>query len=73
MTKHRQQSTKVKAKGTDLIWSQICSSLLHIYHIHCGLVGSHLPFPGLHNLNVEMRNLNNMVSKRPSSFNIFCF
>ena len=29
MTKHRQQSTKVKIKGTDLIWSQICSSLLH--------------------------------------------
>ena len=28
MTKHRQQSTKVKVKGTDLIWSQICSSLL---------------------------------------------
>ena len=29
MTKHRHQSTKVKAKGTYLIYSQICSSLLH--------------------------------------------
>ena len=27
MTKHRQQSTKVKIKETDLRWSQICSSL----------------------------------------------
>ena len=27
--KHKQQSTKAKVKGTDLIWSQICSSLLH--------------------------------------------
>ena len=30
MTKHRQQNTKVKVKETDLIWSQICSSLLHL-------------------------------------------
>ena len=32
MTKHRQLSTKVKIKGTDLTWSQICSSLLQKYH-----------------------------------------
>ena len=30
MTKHRHQSTKVKVKEPDLIWSQICSSLLHM-------------------------------------------
>ena len=29
MTKHRPQGTKVKEKGTDLMWSQICSSPLH--------------------------------------------
>ena len=28
ITKHRQQSTKVRAKGVDPIWSQVCSSLL---------------------------------------------
>ena len=28
MTKHRQESTKVRAKGIDSIWSQVCSSLL---------------------------------------------
>lgn len=27
MTKHRQQGTKVKDKGTDIIWSQMCSFL----------------------------------------------
>ena len=32
MTKHRQQSTKVRAKEIDSIWSQVCSSLLHV---HC--------------------------------------
>ena len=26
MTKHRQQSTRVRAKGIDSIWSQVCSS-----------------------------------------------
>ena len=30
MTKHRQQSTKVRAKGIDSIWSQVCSSLLQL-------------------------------------------
>ena len=30
MTKHRQQSTRVKAKGIDPIWSQVCSSLLQL-------------------------------------------
>ena len=29
MTKHRQQSTKVRAKGKDSIWSWVCNSLLH--------------------------------------------
>ena len=29
MTKHRQQSTRVRAEGIDPIWSQLCSSLLH--------------------------------------------
>ena len=29
MTKHRKQSTKVRAKGIDPIWSQVSSSLLH--------------------------------------------
>ena len=28
MTKHRQESTKVRTKGIDSIWSQVCSSLL---------------------------------------------
>ena len=28
MTKHRPQSTKVRAKGIDPLWSQVCSSLL---------------------------------------------
>ena len=32
MTKLRQQSTGIRAKETDPIWSQVCSSLLH-YHI----------------------------------------
>ena len=31
MTKHRQQSMKFKVKGKDLIWIQICSSLLQCY------------------------------------------
>ena len=31
VTKHRQWSTPVKAKGMDLTWTQICSSLLHGY------------------------------------------
>ena len=31
MTKHRQQNIKVKVKETDLIWSQMCSSLLQTY------------------------------------------
>ena len=25
LTKHRQRSTKVRAKGTDPVWSQVCS------------------------------------------------
>ena len=29
MTKHRQQSTRVKVKETDLTWNLMCSSLLH--------------------------------------------
>ena len=33
MTKHRQQSTEVRAKGLDPIWSQVCSSLLHTYFV----------------------------------------
>ena len=28
MTKHRQQTTHVRAKGMDSVWSQVCSSLL---------------------------------------------
>ena len=28
MTKHRQQSPRVRAKEIDLIWNQICSFLL---------------------------------------------
>ena len=31
MTKHRQQSTRLRAKGIDAMWSQVCSSLLHLY------------------------------------------
>lgn len=30
MTKHRQQSTKFRAKGIDPIGSQVCSSLLYL-------------------------------------------
>ena len=30
MTKHRQQGTKIKVKGRDLIWIQISFSLLHM-------------------------------------------
>lgn len=28
-TNHRQQKTKVRAKGVDSIWNQVCSFLLH--------------------------------------------
>ena len=28
------QSTKIKAKGTDLTWSQICSSILYFHVIY---------------------------------------
>jgi len=31
MTKHQQQSTNVRAKGIDTIWSQVWSSLLYTY------------------------------------------
>ena len=29
LTKHRQQSTRVRGGGIDPMWSQVCSSLLH--------------------------------------------
>ena len=58
----------MEAKGTDLIWTQICSSLLHVYPC-----GSHLPFPGFQNLNVKMKHNNNIVSKELSSSRIFSF
>ena len=29
MPKHRQQNAKVTVEGADLIWSQVCSSLVH--------------------------------------------
>ena len=32
MTKHRQQNTRVRAKGVDLIWVQVCSSLLYNFY-----------------------------------------
>ena len=36
-TKHRQQSTKVRAKGTDSTWSQVCSSLLQWQAMNCSM------------------------------------
>ena len=43
MTKHRRQNTKVRAKGIDSIWSQLCASLLHR---HIPTMKSPIPAPG---------------------------
>ena len=40
VTKHRKQSTKVRAKGIDPIWSQVCSSPLQ-YQAQVGGPGPH--------------------------------
>lgn len=34
MTKHRPQSTRVRAKGMDPIWSQVCDSLFQEVKMH---------------------------------------
>ena len=32
------QSIKIKAKGTDITWSQICSSILYFHRVYTQLV-----------------------------------
>ena len=42
MTKHRQQNTKIRAKGIDPIWSQVYFSLLQDLHLCCKARGIYL-------------------------------